>query len=680
MDSSKKIITRHEFECPIFGHPRDFLQSKLPTHECVLRCIFEERFKLAIETNNKKVSFSKVARTVAEKVKCLYDKASIPTVSVYRIYQLVNAYHDSYYKIRKSYNRDKDKTSFKQKIEEFKLRSSSLFDVAACKCAIYVDCTCKKTPNACECAISINCTCDKAKKIPSLELRFIFLQRKCGLGRIGSVDIKVTKKLNQRIKRKIREHQRVQSELNISNSKAEEHREDSLFSDHYSPDSDDEYKPSTSSANLHSQMRVKMCATALNSDRFGLSDRATAAIASSVLQDIGIVTDTDSSYVVDKCKIRREKSRVRKDLNFIPNEEICGLYFDGRKDQTLFVEKINGKNFRRSRKEDHYSLIQEPGSIYIGHVSPSSSTAAFITKSICSYLSGLQISLEKLRVIGCDGTVTNTGWKNGVMRQLELHVGRPLQWSVCLLHFNELPFRHIFQHIDGATTGPKSFSGSIGKQLVGCEKLPVVEYESVDCSIPEIDKKMLSKDQQYLLDISKAIKSGHCPEDLSIREPGPLSNSRWLTTANRVLRLYISLINPSESLKQIVVFILKSYMPVWFNIKQSKYFTEGPKHVFLAIKTSRYLSDDLLQVINPVIERNAFFAHPENVLLAMIADDRKPIRELGYRRIVKARQSASKGKTIRNFVPPKINFKATDYTEIIDWNKCTLYPPQCYRT
>lgn len=120
-------------------------------------------------------------------------------------------------------------------------------------------------------------------------------------------------------------------------------------------------------------------------------------------------------------------------------------------------------------------------------------------------------------------------------------------------------------------------------------------------------------------------------------------------------------------------------MPVWFNIKKSKHFTDGPKHVFQAIQTSRYLSDDLLKIVNPVIERNAFFAHPENLLLAMIVDDRENIRELGYRRILKARKCASKEKTIRNFVPPKINFKDTHYTEIIDWCTCPLYSPPILR-
>jgi len=97
------------------------------------------------------------------------------------------------------------------------------------------------------------------------------------------------------------------------------------------------------------------------------------------------------------------------------------------------------------------------------------------------------------------------------------------------------------------------------------------------------------------------------------------------------------------------------------------------------IKSSRFLPNDLLKVIDPVIERNAFFAHSENLLLTMIVDKRVHIRELGYRRIIKARSLASKRKFIRSFQPPKINFFATDYTEMIDWNTTTLFPPPLLR-
>ena len=54
-------------------------------------------------------------------------------------------------------------------------------------------------------------------------------------------------------------------------------------------------------------MHITIKNTALTSDRYGLSDRTTAAIALSVLQDFGIVTNYDHSLVVDKNKIRRAK-------------------------------------------------------------------------------------------------------------------------------------------------------------------------------------------------------------------------------------------------------------------------------------------------------------------------------------------------------------------------------------
>ncbi|GBM67342.1 hypothetical protein AVEN_82905-1, partial [Araneus ventricosus] len=95
---------------------------------------------------------------------------------------------------------------------------------------------------------------------------------------------------------------------------------------------------------------------------------------------------------------------------------------------------------------------------------------------------------------------------------------------------------------------PKSFSGPIGQQLTCYEKLPVVDYGPIDCSIPDIDRNFWSKDEQYLMDISNEITLGNCPEDLANQDPGPLFHSRWLTAANQVLRLYVSSSDPSGNL------------------------------------------------------------------------------------------------------------------------------------
>ena len=67
-------------------------------------------------------------------------------------------------------------------------------------------------------------------------------------------------------------------------------------------------------------MRIKLPTTALTSDRFGVSDRATAAIASSVLQDLGLITKkfiTSDRQKQDKTtKTEGPKGYIRHSLGY----------------------------------------------------------------------------------------------------------------------------------------------------------------------------------------------------------------------------------------------------------------------------------------------------------------------------------------------------------------------------
>lgn len=73
-----------------------------------------------------------------------------------------------------------------------------------------------------------------------------------------------------------------------------------------------------------------------------------------------------------------------------------------------------------------------------------------------------------------------------LLYNFKIHLGLPLQWAVCPLHFIELPSRHLFEHLDGVTTGPKTFSGLIGQQLNSCEKLPEIHFQPIDCEISKL--------------------------------------------------------------------------------------------------------------------------------------------------------------------------------------------------
>src|SRR6218665_1943268 len=56
---------------------------------------------------------------------------------------------------------------------------------------------------------------------------------------------------------------------------------------------------------------------------------------------------------------------------------------------------------------------------------------------------------------------------------------------------------------------------------------------------------------------------------------------------------------------------------------------DGARHLHQMIVKSRYLSPKHKKIVDPVIHRNAYFAHPENLLLAMMTDHRRAAHPSG---------------------------------------------------
>lgn len=156
-----------------------------------------------------------------------------------------------------------------------------------------------------------------------------------------------------------------------------------------------------------------------------------------------------------------------------------------------------------------------------------------------------------------------------------------------------------------------------------------------------------------------AISEGKLSFDLSQRQPVKMTHARWLTTG--ILRLYVATEKPSEELMILTQYIVQVYALSCFNIKTRSSCMDGQKHIFTIIGESRYLSNKLQSIVYPVIERNVYFFHPENILLAMLADDRKYVRELGLRRILKCRTQTKNSQAKRPFEVPTIYLEAEDY-------------------
>ena len=94
--------------------------------------------------------------------------------------------------------------------------------------------------------------------------------------------------------------------------------------------------------------------------------------------------------------------------------------------------------------------------------------------------------------------------------------------------------------------------------------MPIQEFEPIECTLPNVDEKDLRSIQKYLLKVVRAIKTDECSLDLSNSEPGTLNHARWLTCANRILRLYMATVQPFGNLIVVVSFLFKVDVPMWF--------------------------------------------------------------------------------------------------------------------
>jgi len=420
---------------------------------------------------------------------------------------------------------------------------------------------------------------------------------------------------------------------------------------------------------------------ALEADRYGVSNRATAAISTATLVDYGIINPEDSNNIIDPNKVWRARQQLRKDLRANANEEdVTALFFDGRKDKTLVKEYIEGKWYGDKQTEDHYVLIGEPGTSYLSHITLERGTAACIADGLHRAIEEMGIT-DNIKAVGADSTPVNTGHRGGAIRLLEIRLGRALQWIICQLHLNELPFRHLCTALIGGTEGPANWEGPIGKALPTCELLPISEtgFQSIPDGepLPEIDLDVLSTDQAYLYKIVTAVRTGVISDDLLREKPGQMSLARWVTTGSRVCRLYVATSKPTKELVILTRFVVCVYGPMWFRIKSQPKCTDAPKHLLHEIMLQNQMPPACKKVTWPVVQKNSYWGHQENVLLAMLADGDMANRQAAVDIILAIRQSAAAAHgRVREFCPPKIRDTVVTLQDLLPPRaECTMEPP-----
>lgn len=134
--------TRHSScsEYSIFGSDKQMCETELPTIGDVIRPYNFEWQTQRRNDNGNKPDYSAIAKITLDKVKLLWQRASIPVVSDLTMNDLFKKHMNANKK--KSYKRDQNKDGFKKRVSDFVEKSNTLFDICFCKCVDLNACIC----------------------------------------------------------------------------------------------------------------------------------------------------------------------------------------------------------------------------------------------------------------------------------------------------------------------------------------------------------------------------------------------------------------------------------------------------------------------------------------------------------------------------------------------------------
>ena len=240
--------------------------------------------------------------------------------------------------------------------------------------------------------------------------------------------------------------------------------------------------------------------------------------------------------------------------------------------------------------------------------------------------------------------------------------------------------------MDGPTTSKSGFSGPIGKLLQNVNEMDYSpEFEALPGGepfpdIPETVLKNMSTDQKLSYKLCICSKAGELPSNLREIQCGPLNHARWLTTGMRLLYLWTRKHDLKEKefedLRILVRFSLDCYFKVYFDIKTADRIEDAPYHILSQLRILKRQPIEVQNIVSPYVRLGAWYAHSENILIALLASKSSDDRCFAVQEILKLRGNNQYGNmNVRPRKTPKLNFNALTIKELINWNTSEILEP-----
>lgn len=472
-----------------FGTPAYFNELKFPTRGDILRRV-SAAYEDSVKEARKSVSYKSLAYEISKEIVDIWVKTEIPILQVQSVKHDLKQFLANYQKL--------DKNKKRQSFQKFKAELNTIFDIAKCSCP------------------KNKCSCSDSDKIPTQYVEFLFDQRKertmslplpthtderdheFAVPQIPGPSRSSLSQVQPPGPSRSALSQVQQPGTSESALSQVQHQDDVLVETtdietttglSESENIGSEWEPPSSVQTTPEKKRGlpaprNMPNTSMECDRYKVSSVAAAAIISAFCKDAAndkdfqMVDEYHRVFVLNHMRMKRERDKTRKEQRERNSQPACikAFSFDSKKDVVLTYKKMDdGKRHPRREPETHYTILIEPGSEHIGAVPTGAhSNAGVACDKIVEYLREKNKNLSNLMAVSCDGEAKNTGRASGIVRSLELKLTKPLHWFVCLLHFNELPFRALHLKVDASVTkGPGAMTGPISRAIESELQKPV---------------------------------------------------------------------------------------------------------------------------------------------------------------------------------------------------------------
>nr|XP_047123004.1 uncharacterized protein LOC124806288 [Hydra vulgaris] len=516
----KSLRTRNENK-RYAGLPSDLPVSDLPTYRQVVQYSY---FILKNINSVRNINSPKIVSKVASDLIDLWIRVN-PKLPLIHEKSVTKKCFRLFIKVLSAEGKFKNSNKNKEYLD---CNFERLFDLSSCNCGLpVIACNDNVGTNQIVRQHIFACFCEVNKKVPLLDREYL-KDQKLKIGTIGRFQIGTIDKKAVAIEKRKRDRE-INQQIKSANSLAPEIQCDHYMDCDLDNKNDSETDPDYSITAPAERNQTYLTNLAKAAIRYEISDVATAALATAVLIDYGIVKKSNKAQIITEKKIFGEKKRISsiissKHLADVKELEVIGV--DGKKNKFTLTHSIrynsNGDPVvvAAIKEEYHLTFTAESGPTsqsYLTHVVIPNGIGATMANATANVLLEFN-SVQSLIAVILDNTSSNTGCDSGLVVKLEKIINKNLHLLGCLLHQNELPLRHIISELDGKTVSPNSFKGPIGEAAsnLTLHEQPLFQFVPIKSEVELFVSKEiisdLSTDQRKLYEYCVGISKGFISE------------------------------------------------------------------------------------------------------------------------------------------------------------------------